>query len=201
MNKDDALKSLEVIREVILQTRREVSQSGPYLVWWGSLVLVTSMVQQWFSLIPVTNWLVYAALWGVFNAIGWSGTAVMSYRYHQRQTERFTSSFGKNIALIWIGIVVAISMVVLLSFLKVFSPMYIWSLQTLLVAVGLFTTGIIISDEACIALSILTLPVVTLMVLFPVWQYAMYALIFGGGLLWLGLRCLKEGGRVGTNMA
>jgi hypothetical protein len=75
--------------------------------------------------------------------------------------------------------------------------MYIWPLHTLLVSVGLFATGVLLSERACIFLSILFLPVVIMMVLFPLGQFGMYAVVFGGGLLWLGLRCRKVGGREG----
>lgn len=184
MERDDALKNLELIKNIIMETRREIGKSRPFLFWWGPLIIITSLIEQWFWLKIFKGWFPHLALWATFLIIGGLGSLIIDKRKTEEQGGSISSPLIKKIGLIFGASFVFIWFYVFLSLvLQVYNPIYIWAFATLLIGFALFVTGIILSEHGFIILSIISLPVVTLMVVYNLWQPIIFGIYLGGGYL------------------
>lgn len=188
MDRDSALESLRTIRSVIDQTRREVGKDGPYLAWAGGLLIPACLVEQWFWLRQVPGALPHLAVWGCYFAFVLLGALVISRRLGHGREGRIADGLGRRLYAIWAANWVAIAFVVYLALgPKLFKPIHIWALATLLDTLGVFVTGVLLSSRGFIILSVLGLPTVLLMVMHPMWQPMLFGLYIGGGYTLIGL--------------
>jgi hypothetical protein len=182
MERNEALKNLELIKNVIMETRREIGKSRPFLYWWGPLILIASLLEQWFWLKMYHRWFPHLTLWGVFLIVGGLGSLIINRRQIKQRGGKFSATLTKKIGWIFGANFIFIWFYVFLSLeLHVFKPNYIWAMATLLTGFSLFVTGIIIADRGFITLSIISLPVVVLMIRYTLWQPTIFGIYLGGG--------------------
>jgi len=188
MDRDSALSSLETINTVINRTRRELSSDWPYLIWTGGLLILACLVEQWLWLRKVPHALPHLMVWGVFCLLVALGSLAIGRYMERHRGGRIADGLGRKIYAIWGAITAVVLFLVYLALgPKLFNPIHIWALATLLDTLGLFITGILSSSRGFILLSLLGLPVVLFMVGHPLWQPALFGLYIGGGQALIGL--------------
>lgn len=182
MERNEAIKNLELIKNIIMETRREIGKSRPYLYWWGPLITIASLIEQWFWLQKYHGWSPHLTLWGTFLIIGGLGSMIIDHRKAEQKGGKISNPLTKKVNWISRATFVFIWFCVFLSLvLHVFDPDYIWAMATLLNGFSLFVTGIILSDRGLIILSIAGFPVVVLMILYTLWQPTIFGVYLGGG--------------------
>lgn len=182
MERNEALKNLELITKIVMQTRREVGKYRPFLYWWGPLIIIASLIEQWFWLKMYHDWFPHLTLWGIFLITGGIGSLMISRRQIKERGGEISNTLIKKIGWIFEANFVFIWFCVFLSLvLHVFDSDYIWAMATLLNGFALFITGIILSDRGFITLSITSFPVVVLMILYTIWQPTIFGIYLGGG--------------------
>lgn len=180
MEREEALKSLETIKNVIEETRIAMSVSGHYWVLWGILVMLGCAVEQ--IIWPWHHWAPHLILWGSQMLLGVVGTVILLREGRKHRVERPFGGLTRKLGAIWASIFVFIWFMTYLSVgLKLFASIHIWAMSTLVDALGLFITGVLLSSRSFIILSLLGLPVVIFMVLNPFWQASAFGIYIGGG--------------------
>lgn len=186
MERNEAIKNLELIKNVVMETRREIGKSRPYLFWWGPLIIIASLIEQWFWLQKYHGWPPHLLLWGAFLIIGGLGSLFIDHRKAEQRGGKFSNPLLKRVNWINRANFVFIWFCVLLSLvLHVFDSDYIWAMATLINGFALFVSGVILSDRGYIILSVVSFPVVILMVLYTIWQPAIFGIYLGGGYITL----------------
>lgn len=188
MEREDALKRLELIQTMVEQTRREVDRSGPFLVLWGALVLVASIIQHGLAISDVHHWIPYVTLWTTFDVVGIVGSIIIGLRLKRTAKGRIVHSVVRKIGGIWGSIFASILLMVALSVADRFPSEYIWPLATLFSGIGLMATGLFTEERIWIVQSILCLPLVALMFFYPIWQFLMFGLFFGISYIMIGMK-------------
>jgi hypothetical protein len=186
MERDEAIKNLELIKNVVMETRREIGKSRPYLFWWGPLIIIASLIEQWFWLQKCQGWPPHLLLWGAFLIIGSLGSLYIDHRKVEQRGGKISNPLVKRVNWINSANFIFIWFCVFLSLvLHVFGSDYIWAMATLINGYALFVNGIILSDRGYIILSVVSFPVVILMVLYTIWQPAIFGIYLGGGYITL----------------
>ncbi len=184
MEHNEALKNLELMKNILMETRREVGKYSPFLYWWGPLVIIASLFEQWFWLKMYHGWLPHLILWGTFWIVGGLGSRFISSSQTKERGGKITNTLTKKIGWILMTNIVFIWFCVFISLvLHVFDPDYIWAFSTLLNGFLLFIIGLILSDRGFIILSIVSFPVVVLMIVYTLWQPTIFGIHIGGGFL------------------
>lgn len=188
MEREDALKSLGIIQDMVKQTRKEVDRSGPFLILWGFLVFVACIVQHWLVISGVRHDAPYITLWLVNNSIGALGSIIIGIRMQRSSPGRIVNSLGKKIGGIWAITVGSIISLGVLSGFKLFPPQHVWALATLFSGVGLVATGLFTEQRVWIVLGILCIPMVVLMFIYPMAQFLMFGMFFGVSYMTVGIQ-------------
>lgn len=191
MEREEALKSLEVIRTMVEQTRKEVDRSGPFLILWGVLIFIACIIQHGLVITGVRNDAPYIMLWVVNNTIGVVGSIIIGYRL-RKSSGKIVDSVARKIGGIWAIIVASIVLLAVLSGFGHFPPRYVWAVATLFSGVGLVATGAFTEERIWIVLGILCLPMVALMLIYPLTQFLMFGVFFGVSYITVGIRSSRK---------
>lgn len=145
-----AAADLAYIHRIMEKTRLAVGMRGDPFILWGVVVLLGLLGNYLFMRFgPLPGWVWYA-LWGGLILIGWLLT-VLSVR---RNTRQASTLMGRMIGMVWLACSVVI---VILIFAGIptgaISPTSIMPLISLMIGVGLFMTGCLMSSRWTSALA------------------------------------------------
>jgi hypothetical protein len=134
-----AIDDLKVVRDMIERTRKATMESGILFIWWGFLSLVAIGLHYVFL---AKDWLAQIGfIWSVFLIVGYVGTYLHLRKKHRSGVKSF---IDRLIGTTWCACGISI---ILLTFvapgLDVYGWNYVPPMVTIILAVGVFITGML----------------------------------------------------------
>ena len=188
MEKEDALKQIEIIKAVVAENKKIIPRSSPYLILWGIISIVG------FGLEPyLKNW---SGLFWVLAGIGGGFLSGLIGRREELVTGKYTSLVGRQIALIFLSMFVcgwALTSVFILALSDKITDTSLGLLISIgwiaVISMAWFITGVLsnFTPYMTVPATTLLLSATVAIIFVPQLFYYVTAVVGGGGMLISGI--------------
>ena len=146
-----SLEELRAIRSMIAETRRSTGRDWVYLVVWGALGVVASLISQ--MIVGTTH---EQGLWLVWAVYGIAGNIVSSLfaRHEERQT-RIRTFASRALSTTWTAIGVTVAVIWIVAIYGPLPAVLIPGLVALLIAIGVSVMGVLLEFTPLYAAAVL----------------------------------------------
>ncbi len=126
---------MEIIAEMITNTRRNVEDNSIFFILWGWLVLVSAVGH--YTLMQYTDYQMPWIFWPILMPLGGILSGIAGYRISKKQ--RFRTHYDRTLEFVWGGFVVLMVFLLVFMYLKGYTSTY--PMFMALYALGSFITG------------------------------------------------------------